>query len=142
MQITTILWFLVSVWIVCTDISHRLISNIQILSVIILGILCFFQYGLDINTWTSLGIFLIGFLLWHFGFLGAGDVKLLSILSLIMPYHLILSFLFLTSLIGAGIGIIIWILWHLFGINRTVPYGIAIMSSFLLLFLPKMIQKI
>lgn len=131
-----ILWILVSIWIFCTDIFFRTISNIQILCIIGLCSLSYFSRDLDLNVWIPLLTLFIGVLIWKFRVLGAGDVKLLSILTLIIPYEVITSFFFLTSIIGAVIGVLIYILARFISIQKSVPYGVAIMSSFLFLFLP------
>lgn len=131
-----ILWILVSIWIFCTDIFFRTISNIQILCIIGLCSLSYFSRDLDLNVWIPLLTLFIGVLIWKFRVLGAGDVKLLSILTLIIPYEVITSFFFLTSIIGAVIGVLIYILARFINIQKSVPYGVAIMSSFLFLFLP------
>lgn len=131
-----ILWILVSIWIFCTDIFFRTISNIQILCIIGLCSLSYFSRDLDLNVWIPLLTLFIGVLIWKFRVLGAGDVKLLSILTLIIPYEVITSFFFLTSIIGAMIGVLIYILARFISIQKSVPYGVAIMSSFLFLFLP------
>lgn len=131
-----ILWILVSIWIFCTDIFFRTISNIQILCIIGLCSLSYFSRDLDLNVWIPLLTLFIGVLIWKFRVLGAGDVKLLSILTLIIPYEVVTSFFFLTSIIGAVIGVLIYILARFISIQKSVPYGVAIMSSFLFLFLP------
>lgn len=131
-----ILWILVSIWIFCTDIFFRTISNIQILCVIALCSLSYFFRDLDLNLWIPLLTFFIGILIWKFGFLGAGDVKLLSVLTVIIPYEITTSFLFLTSIIGAVIGVLMYISARFISIEKSVPYGVAIMSSFLFLFMP------
>lgn len=131
-----ILWILVSIWIFCTDIFSRTISNIQILSIIALCGLSYFFSGLELNVWIPLITLFVGVFIWRFGVLGAGDVKLLCILTIIIPYEIIASFFFLTSIIGAVIGVLIYILARFINIEKSVPYGVAIMSSFLFLFLP------
>lgn len=131
-----ILWVLVSIWIFCTDIFFRTISNIQILCVIALCSLSYFFRDLDLNLWIPLLTFFIGILIWKFGFLGAGDVKLLSVLTVIIPYEITTSFFFLTSIIGAVIGVLMYISARFISIEKSVPYGVAIMSSFLFLFMP------
>lgn len=131
-----ILWILVSIWIFCTDIFFRTISNIQILCIMALCGLSYFFGALELNVWMPILALFVGVFIWRFGVLGAGDVKLLCILLIIIPYEIIVSFLFLTSIIGAVIGVLIYIFAKFIDIEKSVPYGVAIMSSFLFLFLP------
>lgn len=135
-----ILWIFVSIWIFCTDIFFRTISNIQILCVIALYGLSYFLKDLELNIWVSLLTLFGGILIWRWGILGAGDVKLLCVLTLFIPYEILTSFFFLTSLIGAVIGVLIYIFATFITIEKSVPYGVAIMSSFLFLFLPHINQ--
>lgn len=135
-MLITILWILVSIWIFCTDIFFRTISNIQILCIIALCGISYFFSALELNVWIALLTLCIGVFIWRFGVLGAGDVKLLCILTIIIPYEIITSFFFLTSIIGAVIGVLIYIFARFINIEKSVPYGVAIMSSFLFLFLP------
>ncbi|PAF53566.1 hypothetical protein BKH42_05125 [Helicobacter sp. 13S00482-2] len=131
-----ILWILISIWISYTDVFFRIISNIQILFIIALSTVSSFQLHLEINLLMAALILFIGIIIWRFGFLGAGDIKLICALSLIIPYDLIGLFLFLTSIVGAIIGIFIYICANFIKIEKSVPYGVAIMGSFLILFLP------
>ncbi|MDO7253127.1 prepilin peptidase [Helicobacter cappadocius] len=131
-----VLWILVSIWIFYTDIFFRVISNIQIIFIGLLITFSFFIYDFDFNLWTAFIVFFVGVFVWRFGILGAGDVKLISTLIFIMPYDAISLFLFLISIIGAMIAIFIYICAKFKKIEKSVPYGVAIMSSFLLLFLP------
>lgn len=135
-MLIAILWILVSIWIFCTDIFFRTISNIQILCIIALCGISYFFSALELNVWIALLTLCIGVFIWRFGVLGAGDVKLLCVLTIIIPYEIIASFFFLTSIIGAVIGVLIYIFARFINIEKSVPYGVAIMSSFLFLFLP------
>ncbi len=66
---------------------------------------------LDMNTFLSslaicAGVLVLGFALFSFKLIGAGDAKYLAVASLWMGTHGILYFLFIVSLIGGGLGIL------------------------------------
>lgn len=118
---------LLFVLILASDILRRSIPNKWTLLIFVLSM----TYSLDKNGISNLGfvftVFLIGLILWRFGLLGGGDVKLLVAVSPFINTGFYIDWLFLISLIGAGTAIVIYIL-HKNDIlkSNSVPYSIAI----------------
>lgn len=125
----------VAVW----DLRCRLIPNWVVVGLALL----FLVPALVAGQWLSvLGgsavaavVFLIGVVLFHFGLIGGGDVKLTAALALWAGPAGVLKFLLLTSLAGGGVSLLClaWAgaeAWRRGdGFSRDavqVPYGIAI----------------
>lgn len=120
-------WILAGFHIAYTDIKSRIIENYIILIVLILSILTAYELKLQINYLASLITFLIGFLLFVFNVIGAGDVKLLSVLMLIIPSEYRYLFLLIMSIIGAFLGFLMIVFKST---NKGVAYGVAIVIAF------------
>lgn len=119
---------------VYTDIRHRLILNAVTAPIALAAPLYWYAIG-DFNL-TSIGfhlligVFVFGFfaLLFRFGAMGGGDVKLFSALALWFHWVWVMRLMLLASLIGALVTIIFW------GIHKAkrregaarIPYGVAI----------------
>ncbi len=73
---------------------------------------------------AALLVLLVGFVLFTRGFVGGGDVKLLTATVLLIGYHDLFAFLVLTSICGA----VLALLFLLRG-RRLVPYGAAIAAA-------------
>lgn len=114
-------------WVVCSDLLYRCIHNrlIVLLLVLwlILPVLNFF--GLDVmfagegtDFWLlfsqtlfgALVVLLIGFALFHFEIVGAGDVKLIAVLCLWIGGEKQLEFILITSLIGGVVVLLLPVL--------------------------------
>ncbi|PAF46954.1 hypothetical protein BKH46_05825 [Helicobacter sp. 12S02634-8] len=132
-------WGAILLWIALTDIFYRTISNTQIIIVISMGAISCWIYGIGVHFFFPALLFLVGLVLWYRGLLGAGDVKLMGALSLFINTDLLMSFLFVTSVVGAVIGIVIWGLSFYRKLEPSVPYGVGFCASFLF-FLPQLPQ--
>jgi len=99
--------------------------------------------GADVQVWYSLGIgaaiFVIGAVLFHFGQMGGGDVKLLTVLSIWAGPSEVLPFLIQVAFAG-GVLTMAWIVnGHIVApalgrivqtdAKRVVPYGVAIAAG-------------
>jgi prepilin peptidase CpaA len=73
---------------------------------------------------AALLVLLVGFVLFARGYVGGGDVKLLTATVLLIGYHDLFAFLVLTSICGA----VLALLFLLRG-RRLVPYGVAIAAA-------------
>ncbi|MDP8079596.1 A24 family peptidase [Phocoenobacter skyensis] len=131
MILITIFVSLILIWISWTDISSRTISN-QAVLILLLALLpfCWFFYK-QVFILSAIVTLIIGFLLFMGKIIGGGDVKLLTVLMLAIPYEQITSFLFLTSFFGLLLVIVGWI-WFRQNIKQQgLPYGVAISVGFL-----------
>lgn len=115
-----------------TDIKYRIISNkiVLILLLVILP-LSWIKYG-EIFVVPALISFIIGFILFNLKTVGAGDVKLVSVLMLAIPQEQIMSFFFFTACSGLILIIIGWIFFRESILKNHLPYGVAISLGFLL----------
>ncbi|PAF51712.1 hypothetical protein BKH43_00270 [Helicobacter sp. 13S00401-1] len=110
-----------------TDIRFRTIGNIEVVLCLVMVLLGHLIFGLKLNFIALAISFAIGLVVYKLGFMAAGDVKLFSVLVLLVKSEFIGGFLLIMSLIGALLAIIIIIF------NRKkdgVPYGVAIAISF------------
>ena len=107
--------------------------------------------GAEADVWYSLaigvGIFLLGAILFHFGQMGGGDVKFLTVLGIWAGPTQVLPFLLQVSLAG-GVLTMAWITNGFFMVpalgrlgrlvhldrKRSVPYGVAIAAGAYLMF--------
>lgn len=119
--------------IVCTilygifnDIKVRKIYNSVPLIIIVVSFFINVLSDINVSFFLALLILLIGFVLSMYNFWGAGDAKLCFALSLSIPGVNLPAFLFLTSVIGGVMAILMLIVPHLYGKYKTLPYGIAI----------------
>ncbi|HDR1022748.1 TPA: prepilin peptidase, partial [Pasteurella multocida] len=76
--------------------------------------------------------FIIGFILFNLRTIGAGDVKLISVLMLTIPQEQIMSFFFFTACSGLILIIIGWIFFRQSILKNHLPYGVAISLGFLM----------
>lgn len=115
-----------------TDIQNRIISNriILILGLVIIP-LAWLQYQ-QIFIIPALIALFIGFLLFSLRVIGAGDVKLIAVLMLIIPNNQLFSFFFFTTFSGLLVIIIGWIFFRKSIRENGLPYGVAISLGFLI----------
>lgn len=117
-----------------TDLRSRIISNRLNLTVAALAPLWWLACGLPlwpgmaVQLLVGLIVFLLFAILFAFGCMGGGDVKLLGALALWFPWQATLSLLILMALLG-GIVTIITVVHH--RMTRRlgqpeIPYGVAI----------------
>ena len=114
-----------------TDIKSRIISNkIVLLSLFVILPLSWLRYE-QIFIFPSIIALIIGFILFSFKAIGAGDVKLITVLLLSLPGDQILSFFLFTTLYGLLLIIIGWLFFKESIKNHGLPYGVAISLGFL-----------
>jgi prepilin peptidase CpaA len=116
------------------DLRTREISNVLNSAIALLAIPFWFSLGLDpwpgmaLQVGVALGVFLVFALLFHFGMMGGGDVKLLAALALWLPVGAVLNLLVIMSIVG-GLLTLVMMLRHRMKKNEgelEVPYGVAI----------------
>ncbi|OOF69794.1 prepilin peptidase [Rodentibacter caecimuris] len=115
-----------------TDIRVRIISNKSIM--LLLAVILVFSY-LRYDTvfiFSSLVSLCVGFILFVLKVIGAGDIKLISVLILAVPNYQIISFLFFTTFSGLLLIIIGWIFFRNEIKSKGLPYGVAISTGFLI----------
>lgn len=127
-----LIMLLLLVWITYSDIRSRTISNKAIIAISIVSILLGFYHHNTINILAALSFLVLGFILFNFNILGAGDVKLISALSLSLTTQQIWPFLWLTAVLG-GVIVFIGLLFFRRSIRQSgVPYGPAIAVGYFL----------
>lgn len=138
------------VWAAAADLHHRRIPNAACAGIATLWPAYVLFGGAPALAWSAVlgaaAVFAVGFLLWRFGVLGGGDVKLLSALSLWAGGGLLAPFLLITALLGGWLAIAcmgakrvglmlparvaVNLSWAglpvLPGDSRGLPYGVAI----------------
>lgn len=127
------------IWISWTDIKSRLITNRAILLTVLLILPFSYILWSKVFIVSAAVTLLIGFILFMLNVIGAGDVKLLSVLMLAVPSEEIMPFLFLVTVVGAVIAImtIVWLLFHKKSFMKyKLSYGVAICGGFILNFAP------
>ncbi|WP_150539635.1 A24 family peptidase [Actinobacillus vicugnae] len=114
-----------------TDLRYRLIHN-QIIMALLLVIIPFSYLNHGTVFWLpALLCLAIGFILFLFNIIGAGDVKLLATLMLAIPSPFVIFFLFFTACSGLLLIIIGWLFYRQAIREKGLPYGIAISVGFL-----------
>jgi len=124
------LWgFFICLILICYfDIYKRIIPNI---SVVVLLFFLFFSrhYGyLEFYFESFLSIFIIGLLLWKFGVWGAGDVKLISVLSMFISPNFLFTSVLVILVVGGGVALCELTMCKVLPSRKSqgVPYGVAI----------------
>ncbi|OCG12197.1 hypothetical protein A9G24_08720 [Gilliamella sp. App6-5] len=118
-----------------TDLTRRTISNYIVGIIFILTILNFI-FGDGQLNYSASGIFLVcGLFMFYCRLVGAGDIKLITVLLISIPSGSVLSFLMIITLFGLPMAIIAIIYKHLKKPEGgvTLPYGIAISGSYFLI---------
>lgn len=146
---TVVLFFLALVlWAGCSDaISFKIpdaaslaLASLYPVHVLVSPVFVDWPWALAVSA----AIFTLGFLLFVQGWIGGGDVKLLSVAALWAGPKLVLSLLVVTSLAGGVLGVLVlgrhWFVHGrgiLFGTERSgvvatpvrLPYGVAIAAG-------------
>jgi prepilin peptidase CpaA len=134
------------------DIRSRRIPNVVVLAIAALGlgrmILARDPVAAGYTLIGAAAMLAFGFLLFWRGIIGGGDAKLIAATALLMGYQDLLEFLFLMSLCGLPLALVVWARDKL-GLRRhkqvaaagadgsgaavltrsTVPYGVAISAA-------------
>lgn len=114
-----------------TDIRTRIISNKIVLWLLFFILpLSWLKYG-QIFIIPSIIALIIGFIVFSLKAIGAGDVKLITVLLLSIPNNQILSFFLFTTLYGLLLIIIGWFFFRKSIKTNGLPYGVAISLGFL-----------
>lgn len=132
MLIALILPFLV--WICYTDIRYRIIKNQAVFIVAAISAALAINDGQFPYLVSATIVFVIGTVVVCMNFIGAGDIKLLAALALVFPLSELPDFIFFVALSGLPLSIIVYILslCNKERFSRVVPYGVAIVSGYLL----------
>ena len=122
------------------DARTREIANWKNAAVALLAPLWWYANGLDIwpdialQLGVALAVFAVFLLVFHFGLMGGGDVKLIVALALWLPFPAYLSMLMVMSIAGGGVTIVMMAERLIKKTSATieVPYGVAIAFAGLL----------
>ena len=117
-----------------TDIRYRIIENKCVLLMFLLNITLWVIDRQPIYLLSSLVIFSVGAILVLIHCVGAGDIKLLTVLGMVFPLGKIPDFIFLVALSGLPLILVIYC-FHRFSkgrFSKTLPYGVAITGGYLL----------
>ena len=120
-----------------TDIFSRKIKNNTVMLVALLSLIIAVTINGSVNILWPLMTLIVGMLLVIANVIGAGDIKLIAALSLSIPADQMVNFLFLVTLSGIPLILIVIFLRLLHKGSRkmTLPYGVAISCGYLLLHL-------
>ena len=114
-----------------TDIRSRIISNQVVLLLFFTIIpLSLLKYQ-TIFVIPALCALAIGFLIFSLGAMGAGDIKLISVLMLTIPHNEIIYFFFFTAFFGLLLIIVGWLFFRKSIKENGLPYGVAISLGFM-----------
>lgn len=110
------------------DFSKRIIPNSSILILLCFLIVLSSLGYLSVHFGSFILVFVIGILFWKFGVWGAGDVKLLSVLSLFISPGFLLASILVVLVVGGGVALCELLLCKVVPSrkSRGVPYGVAI----------------
>jgi prepilin peptidase CpaA len=117
-----------------TDIRHRLILNAVTAPIALAAPLYWYAIGefspigIGLHLAIAAAVFVFFALLFRFGAMGGGDVKLFSALALWFNLVWVMRLLLIASLLGALVTIIFWLIHKRRGATGPVrvPYGVAI----------------
>ena len=117
-----------------TDIRHRLILNAVTAPMALAAPLYWYAIGdfspagIGIHLAIAASVFVFFALLFRFGAMGGGDVKLFSALALWFNLNWVMQLVVVASLLGALVTIIFWLIHKRRGATGPVkvPYGVAI----------------
>jgi tadV len=128
--LVTIAFFLLVILSI-SDVCSRIISNRTILLLLVVIIpLSLLKYQ-TVFIFPALCALTVGFLLFMLNVIGAGDVKLITVLMLMIPNDEIFPFFFFTTFAGLGLIIIGWLFFRKSIKENGLPYGVAISLGFI-----------
>ncbi len=148
----TVLWF---------DVRHYLIPNWLVGSLLIVYPLAVWLAPVAVD-WkmalaAMLGVFAVGYVVFALKWMGAGDIKLITVCSLWVGLGGLADFIFLFAMIGGLFSIALLVVrkWNVFlpvpksgqlprvlRSGEPVPYGVAIASAFLIMLVMEKIPVI
>lgn len=116
-----------------TDIRWRYISNKTTGLILLHSIMLGYVSSGGVSIVLPFAILSVGFLFFVFGAIGAGDIKLMSVLSVGLETDKIIDFLLLTSYSGFPLVLITIVYYRIFMPKDilTIPYGVALSSGYL-----------
>ncbi|WP_392564698.1 prepilin peptidase [Orbus wheelerorum] len=116
-----------------TDIRYRIISNKQVIVLLIIILLNYLFSNGELSYITAIIFLVIGMILFYIGVVGAGDIKLISVLLLSIPNNEIIDFLTIMALLGLPLALIALIKKMMTKTKTTIPYGVAISLSYIII---------
>lgn len=126
-----------------TDIRYRLIRNRDIIIILFITSGVLLLHEKYFNYQYTLIVTAIGSVLVLANIVGAGDIKLLAVLVLSFTKGSLLTYLLLMSFCGVILVLIELLMMKIkYRESRGVPYGVAIISSYLLFFHQEFISLI
>ncbi|WP_145514983.1 A24 family peptidase [Yersinia massiliensis] len=133
LNILLIIILVIQLLVICySDILFRIISNRLIITIAMTTLLLSFTQHNTVSIVIPLLALLTGYTLFHFKLIGAGDVKLITVLLLALTTEQSLNFILYTAIMG-GVVMMIGMLINRADIQRRgVPYAVAISIGFLL----------
>ena len=114
-----------------TDIRDRIIDNNVILALLVIILPISFLKYQTIFILPAVFALMIGFLLFTLRVIGAGDVKLVSVLMLMIPLDELIYFFFFIAFAGLLLIVVGWLFYRKSIKERGLPYGVAISLGFL-----------
>lgn len=127
-----LIWMILIV--VCyTDIRFRIIHNSIVITIFIIILANFLIGSGELNYIAALIFFVIGLLIFCFNIMGAGDIKLIIVLLLSLPTKEIWDFFTLMTFLGLPLAIIALIRKIITKSTVTIPYGVAISLSYIII---------
>lgn len=114
-----------------TDIRDRIIDNNVILALLVIILPISFLKYQTIFILPAVFALMIGFLLFTLRVIGAGDVKLVSVLMLMIPLDELIYFFFFIAFAGLLLIVVGWLFYRKSIRERGLPYGVAISLGFL-----------
>jgi len=120
------------------DVRHRTIANGKNAAIALSAPIWWWAAGL--SFWPDMGVQLAAGLIalfvfalaFRFGLMGGGDVKMIAALALWFPWPRFAEFLFVMSVAGGAITLLMLIERRVRGGEVEVPYGVAIAAAGLL----------
>jgi tadV len=130
-NVLVVITFLLLLRLSISDIRSRIISNrIVLLLLVVIIPLSLLKYQ-TVFIFPALCALTVGFLLFMLNVIGAGDVKLITVLMLMVPNDEIFPFFFFTTFAGLGLIIIGWLFFRKSIKENGLPYGVAISLGFI-----------
>jgi len=117
-----------------TDVRNRIIENKCVIAIFLVNLLCFIINRQLPYFLSALIVFFVGVICVLTHCVGAGDAKLLAVLGMTFPLRELPDFIFLVAVSGLPLILITYCVHWLSNkkFSKTLPYGVAITSGYLL----------
>jgi prepilin peptidase CpaA len=117
-----------------SDLKRREIPHWVVISIAVLAVPFWWANGLDFmpDVVTQIGVAAVVFAFFAaafaFGWMGGGDVKLLTALALWLPWKAVILMLVIMSFAGGALtlAMVVWSRVRRAGATPEIPYGVAI----------------